>query len=372
MAKKTPEWDGLGTSPPLYAKAATGSVVTWQCWVRGHMVWCQWGQEGGQMQQSSFACEAKNTGRANATTAGEQAIKEAIAKWKKQIKKKYHVNRSFVDNLNVKPMLAKDFKGRKAKIEYPVQVQPKYDGVRCLAFRQNGKVILQSRGGDPYDVQHIVDELERVLPEDVVLDGELYVHGMSLQQITSLVKKPKEDSGLLTYNVYDITRLSVQDEIWSTRCRRKSDFFAMNRGLITVRQCQEFSALNEDDVKTAHDVFVKQGYEGAIIRLPNGVYRFGYRSSELLKLKDFKDAEFKIVGWARGKGKFHNVPTFRCVTKKGKEFDATPVGNETHRRALLKKADKLIGKMLTVKFFDYTDDGIPHFPVALGVRDPGT
>ena len=97
-------WKGNSPLPLLYAKTATGTTNTWLCWVEGPDVCVRWGLEEGQQQEARFRCVPKNVGRVNATTAEEQARFEAIAKWKKQCKKKYNQTREL--SFLLKPMLA--------------------------------------------------------------------------------------------------------------------------------------------------------------------------------------------------------------------------------------------------------------------------
>jgi hypothetical protein len=40
------------------------------------------------------------------------------------------------------------------------------------------------------------------------------------------------------------------------------------------------------------------------------------------------------------------------------------------RAKMLAEADSLVGQMLTIKYFDFTDEGKPHFPIAVAVRYP--
>jgi len=377
MSFNPDEWDGTQPLPLLYALAASGAMQVWECWVEGAYVCVRWGQKDGQMQQGKFACAPKNTGRSNATTAVEQARLEAVAKWKKQIKKKYHMEEEDTKGLNLKPMLAKSFEDRKDKVRYPVWVQPKFDGVRCLSYRDaTGSVTLQSRGGDPYDVEHIRSALEPLLDSNVVLDGELYIHGMKLQNIVSLVKRPQEGSLQLTYCIYDSTNLQSQELPWDDRYQYLYDWFLNRQQSLPpfIIPVQTVQVLGEDGVRYCHDEFMKMGFEGAIIRLPKGKYTFGYRSSELLKLKAFQDAEFMVIGVQCGKGKFENAPIFRCVTTEGKEFDVVPKGTEQGRYEMLVKAMKgdYEGRMLNVRFFTYTNDGVPQFPVGVYFREEGT
>jgi ATP-dependent DNA ligase len=213
-----------------------------------------------------------------------------------------------------------------------------------------------------------------LVDDDVVLDGEIYIHGMSLQNIISLVKRPQEASLKLTYNMYDIAS-TAREEPWRERSNNLDSWFewARSEGLPqSVKKVVSRPASSMEELKVAHDYYVEEGYEGAIIRLPSGVYRFGYRSSELLKMKEFDDMEFELVSWDVGKGKFANVPIFRCrVPFNGKLFDVTPRGTEAVRQELLAQAKSMMGKKYTVRYFGLTDEGVPRFPVGIGVREKG-
>jgi len=367
-------WNGKGPLPMLYSRTATGAVNTWACWVRGESVIVEWGQQDGTLQLAEFVCKPKNEGRSNATTAKEQARLEAIAKWRKQIKKKYYEKLEEAENgPKLRPMLAKDFKKQK-KVQYPVDVQRKFDGVRCLAYWDGDRVELHSRGGDLYDVEHIRAEIQRFLRPGCMLDGELYVHGLSRQQITSLVKRPQDYSRSITYNVYDFVNLQDNDR-WVMRKHLLQEWFEQAQEVNLqdfIVETQTFEALDEADIKALHDEFVAEGYEGAIVRLRNGEYRIGYRSPDLLKYKMFDDGEFKLTGYKTGKGKFKEVPIFECTMKNGKTFDVAPRGTTAVRKELLRTAKSLMGKMYTVRYFGFTDEGLPCFPVGIGVREKGT
>lgn len=369
------DWDGVGSLPVLYTKTAKGAINIWQCWVVEDHVYVRWGQQDGQLQTTSFACEPKNVGRANATTAEQQAIAEAIAKWEKQVKKKYHWDPNHWDtNRNLKPMLAKDYKKQKKHPGYPAHAQPKLDGVRCLALPpSDGRLVqLLSRGGDPYSVSHIIEQLTAALPPGFILDGELYRHGTSLQTINSWVRNPQEDSVHVEYHVYDIFVEDEPNKPWAGRYDVLRDLF--NRtlgGLPSIKRVTTYTVADRNHLEHMHNDFVLDGYEGAILRTLNGVYKFGYRSSDLLKYKDFQDDEFEIVGWKRGKGKFLNVPIFKCKCL-GRTFEVTPMGTEAERLNMLENADSSIGKNLTVRFFNYTPDGVPFHPVGVAIREPGS
>jgi DNA ligase-1 len=374
MRSNVDDWDGQGILPILYSKTATGAINTWTCWVIGPDVWVRWGQQDGAMQEARFTCLPKNVGRSNETSAHTQAVKEAIAKWKKQIKRKYHeVLENAGETERLKPMLAKDFEGHKHKLTYPVAVQPKFDGVRCLAYLKDGQVYLQSRGGDPWLLPHIQVEMRHGFDSsyyDFVFDGELYYHGMSLQDITALARKPRPESTQLYYVIYDCfcERLGAAD--WKERWAWLDTWFTNWRhNFEKVVMSPTFNARSEEDVIRLHRDFVGQGYEGAIIRSYDGTYRLGVRSDALLKLKEWHDAEYRIVGWTMGKGKFELAPIFLCITDEGKEFEVVPKGTGQERYQMLQDAPQLVGQLLTVQYLDFTDDGAPKCARGIAIRD---
>jgi DNA ligase 1 len=350
----------------LYSRTATGAVNVWRAWTEGPVIVCEWGQQGGKMQVSRATALAKNEGKRNSTTAEEQALKEVVALYAKQMKKKYSDSLETAgETKRIKPLLAGEWQKHKNKIQYSCHVQPKLDGVRTLGFRVDGKVVLQSRGGDFYDVKHIQDQLESVLGPDDVLDGELYIHGTPLQTITSLVRRPQPGSKSLEYHLYDVV---VEDVPWSERYEL---LYGLDlKGASHVGRVATLTANSEEEVIEHQKNFIEAGYEGAIVRNGKGLYREGYRSPDLLKVKTFCDDEFTIVGWKTGKGKFESCPIFRCVTAGGKEFDVTPKGTAEERVEMLRQADEIVGQLMKVKYFAYSPDGIPLFPVGLSLRFP--
>ena len=100
----------------------------------------------------------------------------------------------------------------------------------------------------------------------------------------------------------------------------------------------------------------------------NGEYRFGYRSRSLLKVKNFLDEEYEIVDFTTGVGKFEGSIVWICKTDDGQEFKVVPQGTMEERQEAYETASTHVGEMLKVKFFELTDDGIPRFPVGLGIR----
>ena len=128
--------------------------------------------------------------------------------------------------------------------------------------------------------------------------------------------------------------------------------------------------INEDDIKQYHEKFVNtQGYEGSMIRNYNGKYKNQYRSFDLLKLKDFHDAEFEIVDYTFEKditGEDKNLIIWIIKIKDDILCKVRPKGSKDERKLLYEKCknnfDQFKGKKLWTKFFEYTLDGNLRFP----------
>lgn len=326
--------------------------------------------------------EGKNVGRSNETSAIQQAIKDASSKVCKQLDKGYvveppKVGEKATNRLNLpKPMLAypKDKIKNFGELPKPYFVQPKLDGHRMLAtVLPSGELVMYSRGGKPIDVPHIKHYLQGLyksgLWDGTVLDGELYAHGKTLQEISRLVKKHRPETAELRYFVYDIV-----DEVrpYEQRHLKLMEILGPETNVVQLLEVVELSEMTH--VESIHSINLREGYEGSIVRLNQSGYEDGKRSKQLIKMKDFVDDEFEIVSWSEGKPYIkesgtYRVPVFTCATKEGKQFNVTAMGNMEEKHHFFTIADTLIGKKLTVKYFNLTMDGVPNLPVALRLRD---
>lgn len=361
--------DHIKQWPTLFTKTAAGAINYWQIWTEGSSVHMRWGQVGTENPLTdSYEAEGKNVGRSNETSPVEQAQKEAQAKFDKQIRLKYvHSIEEAESNINIKPMRAYvlDAK-RQEKLPFPVTVQPKFNGVRCMAYNlPDGSVRLMSRGGKDYTLQHIQDQLRGRIPAEHCLDGELYVHGVSLQTQRHYIETSCEETTLIQLVCYDFLSLPPAKREWTLRHEHLKMWFERNKDLTHVTMSPYITADDIDMVKRYHDSLVHAGYEGAMIRTPHGTYRLGARSKDLLKYKRFQDAEFEVVDWNVGRD---GVIIFTCVQEQGRTFDVRPMGSAEERRKLLDTAEEHVGKLLTVRFQERSNDNIPIFPVGVAFR----
>jgi len=347
----------------LYKQNKTGKIQVYISWTEGPELFSKFGELDGKMQTSSIVCKGKNIGKSNESSPEEQAVREGASKIQLKRDKGYFDTIQEAQTVQVfLPMLAKD--GRKVKIKYPCDAQPKLDGVRCMA---NGPELM-SRGGKPYTVSHISAEVPLTIPP-CVLDGELYIHGMPLQQLVSLVKKPKPGSENVEYWVYDLYLPDLPEAGWTRRKNYLSLVPASLLSTSSIKVVPSTRVNNEEEMKKLHDKFVQEGYEGIILRDLDAPYGLNQRSSALIKYKEFEDDEFLITGYKEGKGKFVGCVTWICETADGESFDCTPRGTLDQKKKWYNKANDIVGKMLTVRYQAFTDRGVPQFPVGITIRD---
>lgn len=370
--------------PTLYKKTSTGAIQEWTIETEGSTIKTHWGQVGGAIQHGSDTIkEGKNVGKANATTPVMQAEFEAVSAW--ELKKK----KGYVDSINLAeagkvdavieggifPMLAHTIEKRGKDLKYPAFVQPKLDGHRCIAICKNGKVTLWSRSRKPITgVPHIIKALESIggfAGENFMLDGELYNHEYhgDFEELTHFIRQQKPTSGheVVQYHIYD---LPIEEDYKDRLLKLKNFFFNIPVGdLNPLKFVKTIEVSGKAELMDAYDEFIEEGYEGAIVRNAKGVYK-NKRSSDLLKVKQFEDAEFKIVDVIEGRGKLAGHGIFICATEKGdNNFKAKLAGDLDNLKQYWTNPKLALGRKLTVQFQGYSKYGIPRFPVGLRFRE---
>lgn len=384
--------------PKLFTTNKAGKTQEWQIHVEDHktysLIKTEYGLVDGKKTQAEVKItQGKNLGKANETTHFTQAVSEAQSKWNskkdkdykerhKEYRPKEHPN-ELSDKERPKeenkasekkknheiflPMLAFDYHKRGHDVTFPAYIQPKLDGVR--AIYNTTTHAFQSRTGKKFGhLQHITDEISNL---NLLLDGELYSDTLTFQEITGSANKKKklsnedlEKQKEISYNVYDV----IAPGNYTERLNLLKGLFKNNKFKYT--KLVETKVIKKpEELEAKHDDYIKEGYEGMIIRNFEGEYALKNRSKNLQKYKKFDDDEFEIIDFTEGVGKEAGLVLWINRTKDGKTFTARPKGTHEERKKLFENAKKYIGKMLTVRYFGYTDDKIPRFPVGITIRD---
>ncbi len=400
--------------PTLYARAKSGAVLTWDIEIEGNKYRMISGQEDGGKTTSSWTiCEGKNQGRANETTAEEQAQLEADAKWKKKIKtngywedvKNIDKEMSYIEPMLAYPLISKKTKKDKSgkeyteivdrtpKVKLPVMVDRKYNGMRQVTS-DRGPL---SRKGEPIpSAPHIFNALEPLIVKipDLVLDGELYNHEWrhKLNELISIVGTKKQakltpeflanSERIVRYYVYDGYGFDCPEDI------------KVMRGGLAIMGCPKGTPIKEstpnalrrealkvllknvpyivvvpyvlcdtmDEAKELYGGYIEDGYEGAILRNPNGEYQH-YRTDDLIKLKPYEDMEVIILSIIDPKsGNWGGTAKTASVKMdNGKVFTATFKGGKETLAKILAEADTWIGQKVTITYNGWTGLGTPNY-----------
>jgi len=361
--------------PPLYHQGKSNVIYVWQVWTEGADIVTSYGQVDGKKQLARKTAKPKNVGKRNETSAEEQAEKEAEALYKNKLDRKYETTIEAATAVVPKPMLASPWEKRWGKNfteeSFPVHVQPKLDGIRLMAYWQGDNLVTIGRSGKEINLPHIRMFLMENLPKTLILDGELYQHGKTFQEITSAVKRYQPGiTDQIEYYIYDVVDKNNKLDTQSKREIMLSFLYAQFLGLtpIPIKKTETLTAHTLQEVFDYHADFLMEGYEGTIIRLFDSKYQFGYRSHGLLKLKNFNDDEYEIVAVEEGVGKMKGKAIFVCSTVDGHEFRAVPEGSMEERAKMYENRDSLIGHYLKVRYFEKSDVGVPRFPIGVGVR----
>ena len=208
---------------------------------------------------------------------------------------------------------------------------------------------------------HIVEVLKKNNIK-ATLDGELYVHGMSLQNHMSIISSYKQgESEKVIYMVYDC----IMDTDFKQRSQTARNVISeMNTSL--VRFSKTWRITSEDEIDQLHEENLEYGYEGTMIRWGEDSYKIDGRSDKLLKRKDFKDLSCEIVDIVPMDSRPEQGKVV-CVYN-GHRFDVTPKMSHEDREELLQNKEYYIGKIAEIKFFEFTDKGIPKFANYIGLR----
>lgn len=349
--------------PLLYKKTKTGAVQQYSVETIEDKIIVIQGQVEGKKQQYLTKCKAKNMGRANETSPEEQAELEAQSKWnKKHDREGYTLDPSGEVVIKL-PMKVKDYFGQENNVIFPCAVSPKLDGVNAIyRLGDDESLTLWSRGGLQYPpIPHLENHVRLTMSTFKCreLNGELYIHGQHLQDITGAVKKPKELSKDLIFNIFDIPDNSAQYRdrglILANANINKS------RPVSVVEICV---ANNHEDLEVYHKHCTNDGYEGIVIRNFDGLYKYNERSSDVFKMKKAKDAEFKVLGYEIDKNKH---PVLICAAGDN-TFKVKPKGTSEERTLILQHIDEYLGNWYKVQFENWSKDNIPLKPVGIGLR----
>lgn len=294
------------------------------------------------------------------------------------------------------PMLANKYKDT-MKLNYPVFVQRKYDGSRCLVSYQDGELIFLSRQNKEYKFMesHFGKELARLLsllPDGTELDGEFYAPGKTLAQIISIVRRSiniHTDLEDMQYYIFDINLPGLPQEERQEILQNAKQIY-----LETYSEPKNFYIIDTFIVKNKRELtrktedFISEGYEGIIIRkihqyngkeinpIKDTVYVHGRRNN-LLKWTPWQRDEGDIlevkdgIGKNKGLAKFvlTNIHYDPNIPKSKPTFTVVPHGTNDDLREIFNHPEEYIGKSYTYEYKSLSEYMVPLKPKGISLRD---
>jgi len=255
----------------------------------------------------------------------------------------------------------------------PYIVQPKYDGIRCRAIplqtsiNPDDYLLLSSEENIIRSVPHINLALQSMKLK-CELDGELYCHGMSFEQITSITSRSVNlhpDYPKIQFHIFDI----VNNELQMRRTLLIENLRNLNP---RIEVSPFYLCENLEDVLQAYDKIIDAGYEGIIVR-HNSNYYERKRSTLVMKFKPKKEDDYEIVGFVEEHDKEGNpkdtLGALVCKSGDGNLFNVGTGFTDERRRELWEGRDLLLGMDAKVKYQHITNGNrVPRFPVFVEVK----
>jgi len=269
------------------------------------------------------------------------------------------------------------------EVRYPVRVEPKLDGLRCIAIKHGGVVTMFTRSGSPIEtLPTIKAALESAPWDDFVLDSE--VMGSDWNESASVVmshKTAKDDSNMKMH-VFDA--MAFDDWHDQESSSELTERVALVAELVSTVDDSHVVAVegktvrNQAELMTFYSKTMEKGYEGIMLKSISSPYCFK-RTDAVLKLKPVTSYEGVIVGHYEGNrgtkregmwGGFQVLMPNGVVTKCGGGF------NDKQRAEIGIDPDSWIGRIVELEGQPdpltpdgLTADGKVRFPVFIRERD---
>jgi DNA ligase-1 len=298
-------------------------------------------------------------------------------------------------NLITKPMLASKAESLQS-LKYPLYASPKLDGIRCvMVANSDGTVSANSRNWKPIPNNYARAWLEENVP--AWCDGELMVRvkgsDAEFSQVSSGIMSEDGEPDFY-FAIFD----AVKTDISTPFAQRLSDLHVAVKAIPKehIKVVPQVLINNSKELQKFFDKCMSEGFEGAMVRSPEGPYKCG-RSTEkegyLLKIKLFDDAEAVIEGsyvlmhneneatldafgrTERSQKKAGLVETDKLGgfmvrdLKTNVDFDIGTGYNDAQRREFWANRDKMVGRIIKYSFQGLGINQRPRFPVWHGFRD---
>jgi DNA ligase-1 len=229
----------------------------------------------------------------------------------------------------------------------------KLDGVRGY---WDGQQLLSKNGNSFYPPAAFIRDLP-----PFPIEGELWGGRGTFEQTASIVKKQQPHDGWLQlkFALFDVPQASGG---FTARLAKTSAWFTAHPSayafVIPQVPVRDHAHLQQE----LHRI-EELGGEGLIVRMPDVLYAGG-RSPEILKVKNYQDAEATVVAHLPGKGRNEGrLGSLLVALDDGTQFKIGSGFTDAERQS-----PPPIGTVVTFKFYGTYQSGIPKFSSFMRIR----
>ena len=237
-------------------------------------------------------------------------------------------------------------------------IEPKIDGLRCVAFVEGQSVTLLSRNGLEFtSSDHLKPEILRLANgQDLVFDGELT--SGNFNESASAIKKKFSPNENTIFTIFDV----LDKDDWKSPAR----IYHHRRDLlIRLFESRDFKKLkitssipvqSEEEVFRVYGSFLANGYEGGMVKDTSGLYR-QRKHRDWMKLKEVNEVDMVCEGLIQGEGKYHGMVGALVFKFKGKRNTVGTGFSDEERKLWWERPELIKGKVCEIHYHQVTPDG---------------
>lgn len=279
-------------------------------------------------------------------------------------------------------MLASKFEG---KLKGEVSMSLKMDGIRNSVLIENNSIKHISRQGK---VVENLNEINKALKEfnlnGYMLDGELIRKNIdnlssddNFRLTTKIVNSKSNDKRGLEFVVFDI--VPIEDYYIGKSAIPYKERLELMEELIGegnefVRLVKKFGITdNVEEIYNQLEKVIADNQEGLILNTLNGVYGFGKRSKEILKVKKMQTCDIRCLRVEEGEGKYQGKLGKIICDYKGYELGVGSGFLDRDREFYWNNPNEIVGHIVEIQYFEESKNEKGElslrFPIFKWVRD---
>ena len=258
-----------------------------------------------------------------------------------------------------------------------VYIEPKLDGIRCLAIVEKGVAKLFTRAGKLITNFDDTVGRELLLAGDGCYDGEIMSKDFT-ELMRQVYRKEDKDVSDVYFAIFDYLTLDEwKEKKGKHTLKDRKKYLQRQFGTVYAKEKLKYLKLvrfepqllpSDNVLKESHDRWVAQGYEGIMVKDTDSLYSFG-RDWSVMKYKAFFDVDAKIKDLLEGTGKHQGKLGSFVIDYKGKEVRVGSGLTDSLREELWINKEKHVGRIIEVRYQEETPDGSLRFPTFVCFRN---